>query len=1435
MGTLRKIIKALAVGLYLVVMRTVLSVAVLLPSLYFILNSSPFPGHLSQFLRSVLPGSIEFSTLQISPIPWQLDILDVRITTPEGEEVIRVGTLRVSVDLVPLLRFVAQETPDIIVHLWEVRLFDYEAHIDFNADGHLRLVDAFSRPSKPKPATVPKRNVHLVFDRVVGVGGVGRVSFPEWDLRVEDLDLQARFDLVTAPHTRVRVDASTVGWTHGFGNIRAAPGVSAIPRQVDLGPGRVTGFVYDWDRISFDLANMVFPGMTLEAKNGFLAWSENLRYEGEAELLFDGDSQLVTTATGGLLKGPIRLEVEGRGDRFDPRLQVAMDSPSLSINGMELGHVELAASGGRDETGRYAFQGIRALTDSLHGRLELDGGVFYPFGSADGLAADTAFAVQAQGFSIPELMKSLGLVLPPAWVPLPRSVSGRMQVRADVASWATGIGFARTSGRFEALLPKGSVLAGDDAEVRFDASMTVDGDMARPSIQIEELSVQSGPDRVRAKGTVDLVQGSMDVTGAVAKDLASLAPLLGRKISGRLGLEDLNVRGQFRALTAMARMNLKALSVASWEVLDAHAEVEWRDGAVALSDVEAATPFGAIALSRGSLQLLDPRSGGKSRSMHMTVKKAVIPSLDLARLPPLKDSGIKGRANVVIDSLELDLLNPVRTLGGSIKLSLPRMTAEGRALADVEVEASAADGIVTLPLIKIPFKAGGVARLSGSMDLQAGTFDASLDGQDLPLSALAGMKKDDALKGTLNVRATAGGRYADPTLVARADGHGVAWGDQHLGDISLDLTRKAGGDLVLASDQFFPGMHLGEGSRITWGDGRFTGLVLAVDMNRLTLQDVFPTLRPRDLWGEFSGNVQMQMGFGPNGVLEASLTLPPDGMHLGFFENEVQLRNVEKLVARVQRDGSVSVQGLAIDDGRGVLRACGTLLDADGQMNLWVQGPVGAYWLRKVGTVVSLADGYMHVGGRPGFQAGPPPEGCDSRAGAGEGSMIIRGTFAKPVADGELRTNSLELGFRGLGNTVHLQEGGRILLSSESGSLSASIAQEHMLRGTWGDGTFAIQGSTTFDGLVPAEGELILEGSQLRYMSPGQFFLEGNLALRAKFEGLGLPGQSRTSISGRVAVTDGSYYKNFDIVGRAFSGMSGARVAQRQGRSLEDVVPWLADADLDVAVTGPRFGVRSKLSVGSTDFDIALDLRVRGKLKAPELWNRVEVLPGGTFTYQLVRRVFEVVRGTVDFEGNISRPRVDLSARTRVDLKGASSSSTGVASRFDPDLSGSDEFEQGILVNLRASGRYPDLDISLTSNAKAYTQTELQYVLLTGTDPQSSGSSSQFFSLGLLTDDVPKMVSKLLLGSLVDAVSLGFSPSGGLNLDLSAHIGSRLKFGTRVMQESGSPSYRAGFQVRLTDYLSLEGRIRSDSPATGEGSQDGVKYETKLRFRIPVE
>jgi hypothetical protein len=198
-------------------------------------------------------------------------------------------------------------------------------------------------------------------------------------------------------------------------------------------------------------------------------------------------------------------------------------------------------------------------------------------------------------------------------------------------------------------------------------------------------------------------------------------------------------------------------------------------------------------------------------------------------------------------------------------------------------------------------------------------------------------------------------------------------------------------------------------------------------------------------------------------------------------------------------------------------------------------------------------------------------------------------------------------------------------------------------------------------------------------------------------------------------------------------------------------------------------------------------------------------------------------------------PIVDVTARTRVEYSGASTDTLVAASRFTPDDFGGMGGDDAVLITLNVSGRYPDVDIELSSNSKSLTQTDLQYLLLTGSTQSDSGLQMEgSFNVGLLTEDVTNLLTNVLLGSFVDAINFGVTPTGGVNVDVMAHMGSRLKFDTKVLQGQGTSRFSAGFHVRLTDRLSLQGKVRGVEQSM-DPDEIGQTYETKLRYRIPID
>ncbi len=1423
-------------AVYWAVTRLTIYALLAVVSLYFVLNAGPFPALLSDALRSVLPGTLHFERLQISPVPWKVDLLGVRIRTPEGREVVTAGSLQVTLDLVPMVRFLAGRTDRLLeVAFRSIRLRDFWCEIAFDDRGDLEFLRAFVWPPEPEavpsaPGTGP--DVRLRFGHIIGERGRFRLAFPEWDLSLEDISLDT--SLTVREDGRVLIRAPVVTFSGGLGRIHAAPGVREIPREVPLRAGRVEGFDFDTDRFSITRARIALEGMDVDAAGSLAFPSERpLAYDARVVLTLPDGSPLLARATHDLVRGPVTLTVQGRGDEHDPRFHLALSSQGLHVAGIALGPVTLGLDGGRIASGAgpYAFHDLTVTAESPWGSWRVTEAAFYPFGSDPSRPAVEAHAtLDADSRDLPRLLGAIGVPsLPPA-VPLPARASVHVRASGAVSAGEPRVYQADVSARIAGTLLGRSLLEGRDVRlaVASRVSWAPGSSDPGPLVTVRDLSLRSGTDLVRARGAMDLGAGTLRASGVVEKDLASLCRAFDAACQGRVTLSDLSARGPLRLPTVVAELHVRGLAVSDWGLQEARAALRLHRGTITLDHVSADARFARAAVRSIRLDL-------PPRRPLLVVDDASIARINLMWVPTLRPLGIRGSGRATLARLELDLRDPLRSIALSGSVTLPMLMARDRRFQAVAATVQARDGRIVVPSLTARLFGGGTLRSEASLDLTRSEVSARLALAGVPLPFLTGL--GDSLRGLVSLEASVGGPLGDPSLEADATITDLSYGDISFGTIALAARRDPGGDLFVSSDRFLPKVRLDPTSGLVYRDGRFAAVVVRADITDLTPQDLVPSLPERAFHALFTGHLDLSLGLGRGGTLRASLTSPPGGLTLFFFDREVTLRNQDRLEVAVRDSGDVTLSGLALSDGRGTLRACGEVLDRNGRSRLLVRGPVSVVFLRHLKDVFSAARGDLHLGGLPGEPPPDPPAGCPAEMALGEGALEVLGSFLSPVLRGSVRTDAVEVVVRHVPDAIAIEPGARVLFRGDAqGRMTAALPADAPLRGRLGDGRFTVDGSASFQGFVPDSGALHLSGSGLRVASPGAYYVVLAPDVTARFSDMASPdpGVRGLVLAGRVDVTEGSYHRNFDVVRKAFSGVAGGRVAERESAPLATRAPWLAAAGLDLAVTGSRLGVRSRLPFGSTDLEIALDLAVRGTVEEPEVWNRVEVLPGGQVIYNVVRREFEVTRGTADFDGDPTRPILDITARTTVDPSSAGSPQVVGGSRFEPETQ-TGSFDQGVVVTLAVSGRFPDLDLSLTSNARDLDQTDLQYLLLTGTTPREAADGrSGVIDLGLVTEDMTNLVTNLFLSPFVDAVRFGVSPSGGVNAEVEAHVGSRLRFETQVLQETGGSRYRAGFQVRLTDRLFLEGRMRAVEQST-DPSEIGRRYEAKLRYRIPIE
>ena len=148
-------------------------------------------------------------------------------------------------------------------------------------------------------------------------------------------------------------------------------------------------------------------------------------------------------------------------------------------------------------------------------------------------------------------------------------------------------------------------------------------------------------------------------------------------------------------------------------------------------------------------------------------------------------------------------------------------------------------------------------------------------------------------------------------------------------------------------------------------------------------------------------------------------------------------------------------------------------------------------------------------------------------------------------------------------------------------------------------------------------------------------------------------------------------------------------------------------------------------------------IRDRGNL---QLYNRVELQPGGQVLYKVIRRDFELVGGTIDFSGDPGRPNLDLELQTEV---------TYVPAAATEDQA---QDERQVTVSIRVSGVPPGVQIEFWSkDSPNLTDADLQSLILTGRPRDESGSIQDRVGLSV---DFGRLVNDIIKSPIVEALNI---------------------------------------------------------------------------------
>ena len=875
----------------------------------------------------------------------------------------------------------------------------------------------------------------------------------------------------------------------------------------------------------------------------------------------------------------------------------------------------------------------------------------------------------------------------------------------------------------------------------------------------------------------------------------------------------------------------------------------FRDLAVSLHYPEGGDAIlaGKVQVTRGVGARLEGRMARKDLAGHarlifdrMPLRSVPMPKALRAELDIVREALITAKVR-----LDWPALGPLLEL--PFQKILPRLTMQGdlkvqkletlpEPVREVSAKLTLKGGGLDLPELRVTLASGHGLRAAARLDLDQMTGEGEVAWSPLDLRSLKTMAALD-----LPVQARVGGRVRFEGDLTRPKVRGALSLDRlqaagiFLGDADLDFSGAIGDTIRVTSDRFFEGFSL-DGVKIRFDDLEPVWIEGVLGFTDLTLARILPDAE-LPVAVTATGRAAVTVNTRSSTMVDATVHIGDAGLavELPALDRLLMAKDAEEAWESTSEPGQDATTSFrlvnrgAVDftaTERGAATTCLRLKTPIGEISLAGEVDLRHGYSLDIGGAVSLQKldflspylaklhGQVQVGGKDA--CAPQVEG-----------FRITGALDAPEAAGRISLAGIELLARGYPREIRIRTGemevsGRL----DTGDLAIRIPEASRVEARHDEGTFSMWGDVDLAAWLPDRVELDATGSNIFISVPRQYRINMNptlhLSLLHPFDEDAASGLLR----GRVDVTEGKYYRNFDRLLGSFA-TAFSRSQERYSRPITEVIPFLKTVNLELVIRSTDFTVASRFPFGETDMEVDLDLQARGTLDDLELHDRLTLIPGGMITYKVVKREFEVQSGYADFTGDPGKPAVDVKAVTTINR--IPTESGGYVSQTEK-IWGRD-----VNITVHVYGTYPDLRFDLSSDSGEYDQTDLQTLLLLGMtrrdlENQGMGDGSTV-SINLLTDDVARAVSNLLLSPFLDAVSLGFTQEGGIQAETLTKVGRAMHLTTKVAQEADLQEYTAGFRFMLSDRLFLEGRMKmkQDSDETNQN------YEGRLLYRIPLE
>ncbi len=1462
---------------YLLIVQGAVGVIWLAVAAHLLLNSPSAARLLGQLASDALPGSLALGGLRLG---WALDdaqlglraaVRDLRITDPDGQEVLAARTIRARISLWPLIAGLRNDSvrlsiPELVMDRPAMRLRN-------DARGRLTLNLAFADPDQPPPPEPPKP-----FALTIGAAELheGRfdMDLPGTAVFASGLWLKSPGVVV---QTRPGQPADVRYQLRDAVAARLATRVSSMQLLPPIPDSSVQIARLDGDANSVRLTDVSAQMPPLQLRDGLKhlpatvlghadiasAWGGQSTTRGEHLLIRTSSADphvrdllgrgyaahaamqadfSVDPATGFALQGDVLCGGEVAGfwaSRIAGNVRVETGAPGAAPVRVISTAVQVEAYGGKMTSPRIDYWMPAGLNEHwVRGTIRVDGMRADQPLIADGvgLPAGDLTPLLAAG----SLVGDLGIVsrtrlYPDKPVDYDVAIDAELELRRDAY-----LAMLRQK------LPTVRMVGG--LQTTFDSERGLRIGMANLQLTADDGDGQRLI-RLHGDGLFDLA--GKDTRLALSLDVPRLQDWLGPfgvpNLSGALRFESGDLAGDWRDPSVLGLLAIDNLAMPGLQARHLRSRLRLRQGVLFLDDLAIEASFGT-AKADVEIGLFGRDIGVLRPSWPTQVRKAAVQRIDLARLVP----GVAGTGDLRDGQFSLDARNWARTIAGSAALTLRDVRTGGELCDRVQGDVRFGGGDCSLANGRVQLHGadpGDDIEVSGQYDLVAQTFATEFKVPLLPFSRLRALA-EMPLHGKVGLTGRLFGSLRDFEGEVGVQLHGLGWDKIKLGDGEFVLAKRRGGPAVLTAKDDLDHFDVQPGSEIEFaGLGKLTTLQLKVR----THGDIDPfavagLAKPQAMSARLEGEVSTLVDLRPGATLYTVDTAIGTGHLQVEFAGGHRLRNTSPALLRLTPD-LLTIGDTHFSLHRSEFELCGNVaLPKDDEpltMAMFVAGSVDVP--RSGAWAESLSDLDLRLDILPDpVVAADPASHCLSAAQGGRGRLRLAGPVDAPRVQGTLQTRAGKVALRKYPHEIAIEEGGRLQIASigSGGGLSGlqlQIPQSHKLAMRIDNGTLKIDGRMGLKNLAIDTMDLMFLGDELPVDVPKQYSMRVSPAVRLTARNYGDAERRDWWARGRVVVSEGIYYRNFDTLSGVVGNASG-RTVDSYSKPLTESWPELADLQLDLGVLGGNFEVSSRFTLGKADLVTEFGVQVKGTLPAMRVYDHAKVVPGSgsQLSYAFNNLVFDVDRGDLDFTGDWMRPYLDLSLRTDIAVR-TSNRSGGLTGAFGAELStDSASADEVVQVYVQIAGVWSenskDFKIRLASN-KGDTEKDVQCLILFRRRCGDAGGSAPRLTTDMLFGEAINSIATNLLKTFVDTIAIDFDPANvGVTAEASKKFGKSMALGARV-QTGRETRYTANFAFKITDRLSLNGLFRRERPVDASGTQEApvTVYESKLRYKVPLD